>query len=262
MNKIKALIKLVIMYFLNGYYRFKFKFKSNSKKDNILIYTDSRGFLMNCFLCNKTPKKSYIDMLSKEYNIDYQLCTKKHTTILDFLDFIENKDISKYSHIVLHLGIVDFSPRPLSQFDMVYTLKNKLAKKLFPNIEMNPQYYNDLYENEKTFSLYNVEYLRDAILPKLVNISQSTHIVWLGMNKVDLTWNGNYFKARPGNINNILVYQNSIKDFLDKNDSNIKYIDIDKIENFNNKLHTVDNMHLSIDGFELFYKVINKALKK
>ncbi len=260
MNKFKSYIKVLIYFFVHVYY--KVKFNILKKKSRILIYTDSRGFLVNCFLCNKTPKNSYIDMLSEEYNIDYQLCTKKHTTILDFLDYVENKDISKYSHIVIHLGIVDFSPRPLSQFDKVYNLKNKLAKRLFPNIEMKQQYYDDLYENEKTFSLYNVEYLRDVILPKLINISKLTYIIWLGVNKVDLEWNGNYFKTRPSNINNILIYQNSIKDFLTINDSNVKYIDIDKIENFKNKLHTVDNMHLSIDGFVLFNKVIKEALEK
>lgn len=259
LKKFKSLTIPILYILINLYYKIKFNLKN--KKTKILIYTDSRGFLVNCLLCNKTPKDSYIEMLSKNFNIDYQLCTKKHTTILDFLDYVKDRDISQYSHIILHLGIVDFSPRPLNHFDIVYNLKNKLANKLFPNIKMEPQYYNVLYENERTFSLYNIDYLKKAILPKISEISKLTNIIWLGVNKVDLNWNGNYFKKRPININNILIYQNTIKDFLTKNHASIHYIDIDTIKEFNIKIHTIDNMHLSSDGFRLFYAILQKALR-
>lgn len=258
MKRIKSYLKYIIITLVNIYYKIKFKTKNNKKR--ILVYTDSRGFLMNCFLCNKTPKNSYIDMLSRHFKIDYQLCTKKHTTILDFLQYINNKDLDIYSHILLHLGIVDFSPRPLSQFDMVYNTKNNISKNIFPNIEMKANYYEDIYDNEKTFSLYDFDFLTKSILPKLNEISNNTKIIWLGINKVDLKWNGNYTKKRPLNINNILLYQERILEYLKNNANNIKYIEIDNIEEFELKKSTIDNMHLTKYGFNLFYHVLIKEL--
>lgn len=260
MNKIKSLIRLVIIYFLNGYYQFKFKLKSNSKKKNILIYSDSRGFLVNCFLCNKTPKSSYIDMLSNDYNVTFQICPHKHTTIIDFLNYIKTINLSKYQHIILHLGIVDFSPRPISQINLVYNKKLKIVQKIFPNSTMSPHYYEEKYENENTFSLYDTTFLENTILFNMEKISKQTNLIWLGVNKIDINWNGNYFKKRPSNINEILKYQDSIKSYLATKSSNIKYIDIDGISQFDLKKHTVDNMHLSEEGFKLFYNVLLKVL--
>lgn len=254
----KILVRILITLLVNIYY--KFKFKLIDKKSKLLIYTDSRGFLVNCFLCNKTPKNSYINMLSKNFNIDYQLCTKTHTTIIDFLNYIENKNLDKYDYIILHLGIVDFSTRPLNQFNKV-NKKNEISKKLFPNIIMKTQYYEDVYEGEKTFTLYDKEYLKTAILPKINEISKTTKIIWLGINKIDLDWDGNYSKKRPSNINKILEYQKEILNYISINQTNIIYIDIDSIEGFELKKHTVDNIHLSEDGFKLFYSVLEKELK-
>ncbi|MDX4061793.1 hypothetical protein Q6A90_05365 [Aliarcobacter skirrowii] len=259
MKKIKIVLRILTTFIVNIYYKLKFNLIDKNKR--LLIYTDSRGFLINCFLCNKTPKNSYISMLSKEFNIDYQLCTKTHTTILDFLNYIENKNLHQYDYIILHLGIVDFSTRPLSQFDKVYNKKNKISKKLFSNIEMKAQYYDDIYEGEKTFTLYDKEYFRKAILPRINEISKTTKIIWIGINRIDLYWDGNYAKKRPSNINNILEYQKVILNYIKNNETNITYIDIDSIESFNLKKHTVDNIHLSKDGFELFYCILKEKLK-
>lgn len=257
----KYFVKVLIIFLVNMYYRLKYNFKGIGK-DRIFIYTDSRGFLVNCLLCNKTPKSSYIDMLSNGYKIDYQLCPKKHTTILDFLDFVEKKDLSKYKYIILHLGIVDFSPRPLTQFDMVYNKKNNIVKRLFHDIEMKPEFYDIEYENEKTFSLYDTDFLQKIILPRLVEISKTTKIIWIGLNKVDVNWNGNYSKNRPSSINMILTYQKLIVDFLQNSAHAIEYLDIDEIQSFMLKVHTVDNMHLSRDGFILFYRNIASKLNE
>ena len=188
------------------------------------------------------------------------MCTKKHTTILDFLDHIENTNLSSYSNIILHLGIVDYSPRPQSQFSLVYETKNKLAQKLFPKETMHPQFYDNLYEDEKTFSLYNLDFLNNVILKRLTQISKQTKIIWVGVNKVDTNWDGNYVKKRPSNINEILTYQNEILKYLNNNETNIKYIEIDKIKEFNLRKHTLDNMHLSNDGFRLLFKILLNAL--
>ena len=258
---IKRTIKFLLIQIINLYYGLLFRVQGifHQKEGSLLIYTDSRGFLVNCILCNKTPYKSYAEKLSKKYRIYYKICPYKHTTILDFLDFVNNKNLKKYSSIVIHLGIVDFSPRPLSQLKLVFNKKLAIAKKIFPNLEMRPNYYEYIYEKEKTFSLYNLSVLQ-KILERMGKVSEETKIIWLGVNAVDLKWNGNYFKKRPSNINIILEYQNYIEKFFLENLFNIKYINIDKAPGFKLKEHTVDNMHLSESGFNFFYKLILSSL--
>ncbi|RLA76456.1 MAG: hypothetical protein DRG78_18995 [Epsilonproteobacteria bacterium] len=253
-------IKKSLLYIINLYYQILFNLIP--KKSKLLIYTDSRGFLVNCLTCNKTPKESYIQKLSKNYNIDFQICPHKHTTLLDFLEFVENKDLSMYSNIIIHLGIVDFSPRPISQKNMVFTKKRHIADKLFPNSHMSIKYYSEQYENETTFSLYDIHFFNEFIIPKIDSISKKVDIIWLGLNSVDLTWRGNYFKDRPQNINEILTYQNSILDTLCKLNSSVKYININELNNFNAREHTLDNMHLSKRGFNFFYNLLIKELSK
>lgn len=259
---IKGVTRIVVIKLVNIYFRILFKLKYSINKETLLIYTDSRGFLVNCYFCNKTPYKSYIDALSEQYNIEYQLCPYKHTTTLDFLKFIKKRDLKKYSKILLHIGIVDYSPRPLSQMNLVYKKKKKIANELFHKLEMLPNYYESIYEGETTFSLYTLKYL-EMILNELIQISKSTPILWLGVNKIDLNWNGNYPKQRPTNINIILEYQNYIKNYLKENSINsIDYIDIDEVNNFELYKHTIDNMHLTTDGVTFFTKIINERLNK
>lgn len=244
----------------NFYY--KIIFNAFPKPNKLFIYTDSRGFLVNCLTCNKTPQKSYIQKLSKYYNIDFEICPKKHTTLLDFLDFIEDIDLSKYSHIIIHLGVVDFSPRPLRQKEPLFKNKKQIADKLFPDSHMSMNYYTAQYENQNTFSLYDIHFLKEFIVPRIDDISKNIDIIWIGLNRVDLNWNGNYFKNRPSNINQILLYQNEIINTLKKLNSSVNYINIDELPDFNTKQHTLDNMHLSELGFDYFNNFLLKALSK
>lgn len=259
---IKGVTRILFIKIVNIYFRISYTIHYSSSKETILVYTDSRGFLVNCYFCNKTPYKSYIDALAQQYNIEYQLCPHKHTTTLDFLNFVKKRDIKKYSKILLHIGIVDYSPRPLSQMNLVYKKKKKIATELFYKLEMLPNYYDSTYNGEKTFSLYTLEFL-EVILNELVQISKSTPILWLGVSKVDVNWNGNYSKQRPININVILEYQNNIKKYLEKNNINsIDYIDIDEVNNFELYKHTIDNMHLTANGFTFFTKIIKERLNR
>jgi len=251
-------IKKTLLYVLNFYYKIIFNFFS--KKNKLLIYTDSRGFLINCLSCTKTPRKSYIEKLSKDYNIDFQICPEKYTTLLDFLDYIEDKDLSIYSKVIIHLGIVDFSPRPLSQKNIIFTEKKQIADRLFTCSGMSIKEYSVQYENQNTFSLYDIFFLKEYIIPKIDTLSKKVDIVWVGLNSVDTNWRGNYFKDRPQNINIILDYQDIIIKTLYERNSSIKYINIDEVANFKLKEHTLDNMHLSEKGFEFFYKLLLKEL--
>src|SRR6266540_7088089 len=103
---------------------FALKKKLIRHKKRILIYTDSRGYYVNEWYCKKNPLFSYIAMLSSSYSVDYSLCDYKHTTLLDFLcDYEEWIGGNKYAAIILHLGVVDFSPRTNRQAQQVLNQK-------------------------------------------------------------------------------------------------------------------------------------------
>jgi hypothetical protein len=255
-----ALVRVISINIINILYKILFKVKYSKSKKNVFIYSDSRGFLVDCFFCNRTPHFSYIEILSRKYNIDYKICPHKHTTTLDAIKYLSKLDIKRYDYIILHIGIVDYSPRPLSQYEIVYNKKNNLRNEIFPNIEMKPNIYDIQYENDVTFSLYNFSFLK-IILDHINDISQDVNIVWIGMNKVDLEWNGNYFKKRPLNINKIMEYQEEIEKYIANNKSNIDYINLEKIVNFDYKIHTLDNMHFSKVGFTFLSDILLSKLK-
>lgn len=232
---------------------FKISNLFGKKRGSLYIYTDSRGFYVNKWYCKKNPLFSYLQILSKDYHIDYKLCDYKHTTLIDFLCDYENKIKSKkYDAIILHLGVVDFSPRTVAQANEVLKIKKRRLVKTFnlydvKNIVVNE--YLEEYEGERTASLYTEEFFKNFIIDKINKIDQN--IIWIGVNKVLSDWNGNYEKNRPSNINNIIKYQNVID-----NSFNGKIISLSSLSDQDIKKYTVDNIHLSLDGFSYIAKKI------
>lgn len=251
----RFLKRKIIQYFVNLYYRAK-NFNSTSKP-KLLIYTDSRGFFVGSSLSDKTPYKSYIEKLYLHYRVSSHICPHKHTTILDFLNDTKNFDYSSYSNIVIHLGIVDWSPRPLSQINFVYNTKRKLSNKAF-NWSLNANFYEEKYEGYKTFIMYSEEDLENLIIPKLNQIATQTNLIFIGINKIDLSWDGNYSRGRPVNISHLTSkYQ---KLFIKNISKNVKLLLFD--ESFNVKENTIDNIHFNEKGFEYVFNKLEKLLKK
>jgi len=260
-NRVKSYILIrLTRWVVNLYYRVKY-LSFDAQKKRILIYTDSRGFLVGEKFANRTPYQSYIDLLSNDFRVNYQICKKKHTTTIDLLEYLGGRDLSLYDYLIIHTGVVDYSPRPMSQIQLVSKKKRKIWAALRNHDSMEPKLHQAKYLGEKTFSLYDEEFLKCQLLPEISNLCASTNVIWIGVNKVDSSWRGNYKTDRPENINVILDYQAIIQQEIREKGYNFKYLNVDEIEGFDLYKHTCDNIHFTKAGFELLSNSLREEIK-
>jgi|SRR5450432_580060 len=228
----------ILFNFLNLFFKFK-----NRNKKKIYIYADSRGYdVIGKY--GKSPFGSYILPLAMKYNVTYRLCPEKFTTIVDFIDSIKDTSTS-FDHVIMHCGIVDFSPRPLSSITKVIESKKAKAysKDLFNS---NKAYYSnpfdEIYYNEKTITIYSKAYLSTVIGPKLQKIK---NLIWIDSNPFVKGWEGNFTKGRPTNIGTVIQEFEKILEFFTPVKISLKNWDEEMI-----KLYTIDNIHFTKAGFE------------
>lgn len=243
------------LFFLLNYF---FKIKNFNKK-KILIYTDSRGYnVISKF--GKTPFDSYIFKLCLSYRVDYFICPEKFTTIIDFIEKIQTiKNINRYDQIILHCGVVDFSPRPISNIEKVKKSKvtSPIFNDLFTNINnidyhMNP--FPIKYYDEYTTTIYSPDYLRKFIIPQVKKIQK---LIWIDSNNFALNWEGNFLKGRPKNINE------TVNHFDEIFSSAVKYrISLKNWQDNEIKKYTIDNIHFSKDGFNIIFDLLKKQIDK
>ncbi len=248
-------LKKILINFIKSYYRIfelYFKFK-NRYKSKVLIYTDSRGFNV-IGRYGRSFIGTYIQTILRSYNTDYVICPQKHTTILDFLEYLSVCEKS-YDYVILHCGVVDFSPRPLSNIQEVYSHKKKSPIFLSLKEEMNHYYASPssvLYNNEQTINLYSKDYLNNNVIPQLLNI---TNLIWINSNRFVSGWDGNYTKGRPLNIQ---TYIDEFDSILMSKIPNI--IDTRVWTDSEIKDYTIDNIHYTKKGFNQISKMLIKKL--
>lgn len=243
----------------------------------VLIFTDSRGEHKLSFKDQQIFTEKIAELLKKKgYKVDMMLCPYCWTSTLDFIELIENKiiDVNDYDKIILYTGVVEFSPRPLSNFDACYNPENietitydRIYKK--PKIINNKKNffenfipkqlldkhltdtYNVFYQNEDTRSLISLDINENVVLPYLKNLEKK--IIYINSNNIVPNWEGNYIlknkNGRPKNINVIEKYAAQMKRW---NLSN--FIDLSIWSHEDIKKYTVDNMHLSYEGSEWILK--------
>ncbi len=215
----------------------------NHSRPRVLIYADSRG--RNITAPHKTHYLgSYIHSLQRSFHVTYELTPHSHTTVVDFLNFSDTVDLTSFDRVVLHCGIVDFSPRPLSNIETVKAGKRGLPRfdGLFAaNAAYHANPWETLYMGEPTISLYSQQYLSDEIIPALVAIPNLT---WISSNHFVPGWEGNYARGRPTNIEQVVhgldvQMRGAIPDVVDLSDWTPEQV----------RGCTVDNIHLSRRGF-------------
>ena len=226
----------------------------------VLIFTDSRGNHKNTFISKKIfTEKLYDYYVNLGDTCNLILCPYSWTTAFDFIENIENNNIKieEYDLIILYIGVVEFSPRPYSNFINVYNNKKLIIEKLVPkyfidDLMNNP--YNTIYKNEKTYSLITIDIFEKIIIPYLQKFNKK--LIYINTNSVVENWEGNYLLVnkygRPKNINIISEYSkltlnkfDNVINLLEWNDNDIKK-------------YTVDNMHLTFEGSEWIYnKIMN-----
>lgn len=210
------------------------------------------------------------------------LCPFQWTTIPDFLHLSKGLDLASYDHVILHAGIVDHSPRPLSQARArlyeptdttdAETVKQLLAKRKFTDkkvINRKRDILDDLfsaeamathlakpfaecYEGEPTINLYSMEMMLDRIVPRLKSIE---NLVFIGSNDFCPGWNGDFPKTRPSNIRIIEDYSRALCREL-PNVVNLHQWTPEQVREF-----TCDNLHLSAAGSNWLFLRLLEALR-
>ncbi|HEX8023212.1 hypothetical protein [Mucilaginibacter sp.] len=242
--------------FLNIVFTFlrKFYLKVNHKRSSIYVYTDSRGYnVISRF--GKTPLGSYIQRLLTRYKVTYNICPEKFTTIVDFISLFQTKENWKnYDFVIMHCGVVDFSPRPLSNIEKVKGSKKNdpIFDELFKANEVHQtKYLGPKYNNEEIVTLYSEAYFESHICPILQKIE---NLIWIDSNMFVKGWEGNFTKGRPENIQTIVNSYDAILAKYIKNKISIKDWTPDEI-----KRYTIDNIHFTSLGFkELTKRIIQK----
>ncbi|MGN6372925.1 MAG: hypothetical protein ACTHM1_08025 [Solirubrobacteraceae bacterium] len=220
----------------------------------MLLYTDSRGF----FVAGRWGKHifgTYAGYLSSRYSLTYSICPEKFTTIIDFLEFVERHDVTVYDAVVMHCGIVDFSPRPLSSIRAVH--RTKSTSPAFARLaEIDKGYYATPFETqymgEPTINLYSPEYLVNHIIPELRKVP---NLLWVNSNRFVPGWDGNYAKGRPANIDTVvdsfdrLMLGESIPTI------NLKEWCAAEVQEY-----TIDNIHFTREGFQRLAGLIDRGI--
>lgn len=254
---------------------------------NILVFTDSRGEHKKTFESQSIfTEKLKIRYEARGHKVTLMLCPYSWTTTLDFLECITNKilNIDKYDLFILFTGIVDASPRPLSNFNKVYnnnefndkvtydklisrdrsvrriinvkkTYMDKITNSDILSRHLNTN-YNVIYSGENTKSFINLEIYKTVVLPLLKKYENK--LLFINSNKIVPGWDGNYLSinkdGRPSNISIIEQYSelanNSLKNVINL----LKWSDYDV------KKYTVDNMHLTFLGSEYIYTLVCKFI--
>jgi Protein of unknown function DUF115 len=245
----------------------------------VLLLTDSRGVHKPA----GSKHSIYSERLARLPGVELVSlpCPYQWTTLPDCLHLLERFSPEQFDHVILHAGIVDHSPRPLSQMlgrlyepqqvtdaDTVKELlrtrnfsKQKIvnAKKhilddLFGEAAMRSHFsrpFDEMYEGENTLNLYSLDMMKAALLPRLQAIPNLTFI---SANSFCPGWNGDYPKARPDNIRMIEAYSQLLCAELPK------VVDLHQWSTAEVKRYTCDNLHLSADGSEWVFLRVQEAL--
>lgn len=264
----------------------KINFDSICKK--ILIFTDSRGQHKekNSFNENKIifTEKLKIE-LYKLYKIktDLMLCPFKWTSTIDFIQCIEANliNIEDYDYIILYTGVVEYSPRNISNLNECYNnsineeitfsklidkkskiINNKLSfmEKIFSEYELKEQFDKCsvvTYKNEYTNNMVSKGMHENIVIPYLKNKLQDK-LIFINSNYILEGWEGNYITINPlGRPKNI----NIINEYVDLN--NKLFPNIIKLDWYGDEIkkYTVDNMHLTYEGSEYIYNKIARLLQ-
>ncbi|WP_335918100.1 hypothetical protein [Shewanella algae] len=224
----------------------------NFNRKKVLVYTDSRGFKVEELFHNRNPFSSYVGKLILDYNVTFRLMPFKHTTIVDFIFDFDNKwSGSEFDFVILHCGIVDFSPRTKSSVPFIQQRKISKIPPEFHELFKSFPCYDVEYKNELTASLYSKDFLKDFIIPKLTSING---LIFIEPNRICNDWNGSYPNSRPDNMNLIFEYVKLISDKVD-NVIPLSLLDENEVRNI-----TTDNVHYNNYGFDYIYDSVKRIV--
>ena len=212
---------------------------TNNNKPRLLLFTDSRGFRIGSTISYKNGfQNPLVKYLLKHYRVDFDINSFSHTTYLDLVGKYTENILKNYDHILLILGVVDFSPR--KRKDAIEIRKRKLVTYKFDENFQKGSYIDDnvFYKGSPTETIIN-ENIKDFVAEKLQPYKQK--IIAVTTVNVDDNWDGSYWQKRPENMNRWLADE---RQFAKK----ISGVLID-LSNLKPRVETVDNIHFSDSGF-------------
>jgi len=220
----------------------------------VVVYADSRATNVIGPL-GKSVFGTYVSRLMRSYCVQPVVLPFSHTTLLDFVNFWRSRP-RRCDAVVLHCGIVDFSPRPVSTLSRIAAAKSGEPgfRELFAR---HAAYHRAAagpeYHGEPTTTLYSLEYLEDALLPALVSIP---NLLWVTTNDFVPGWEGNYTRGRPVDIAaRIAEFESRMRLAL----SNV--VDLHAWSAADVRRFTVDNVHFSRRGFAEVTRILDSALR-
>lgn len=245
----------------------------------ILVFTDSRGQHKPAGSTHKIFGERLRDEVTN-IEVNLVLCPMKWTTTLDFYEYSLKNDLNQYDWIVLHTGIVEWSPRPVtSAYNDLYNNINEsnletsvlntrdYSKKIVNNKKENFDYFfgeteiNDYlkkpfdieFAGEKTINMYSVDMAHDFLIPWL---QKFTNLVFISANKVLPDWKGDHKKGRPSNMDIVDEYSGLFTSQL----SSERVVDLSSWSREQIKKFTCDNMHLTREGSDYIFDGICKIM--
>ena len=250
--------------------------------NRVLIFTDSRGQHKLSFKEKEIFTEKIANYLEKKnINVDLMTCPFCWTSTIDFIQIVEDKiiNIDDYDLIILYTGVVEYSPRPLTNYytalngnnlneeitfdklikgqKKIYNNKLDFMRKIISNELLNDKCYDIEYMGEKTKSLISLEINEQIILPYLKTLGNK--LIFINSNKCVKGWEGNYIlKNKNGRPHNINIIEEYSKQTLGKFKN---YIDLLKWNDNDIKNYTVDNMHLTYEGSEYIYNCLIDKLE-
>lgn len=225
----------------------------NFRRPRVLIYTDSRGF----DVVARSRMNSYVSILRRRYRVTQVICPEKYTTIIDFLSHMDETAWTSYDSVIVHCGIVDFSPRPISALKAVAESKKgspRFCEALHSNEDYYARPFSVTYEGEPTINLYSQSFLVERLIPVLRGIE---NLIWISSNDFVPGWDGNYVRGRPGNIGEIVeVFDREMRLRLPR------VVDLRAWSYDDVRRYTVDNIHFNAEGFRRVAELIGRALQE
>jgi hypothetical protein len=222
------------------------------QRKKILLYTDSRGK----DILKRNDYDYYSQKLAKKYAVKPFLCPEKWTTTLDFLQLIKTIKLDKFDLIILHTGVVDFSPRFKSDLcSTIYPQKKAIFDEIFGEAIISQHLTNDLgvqYENEMTCNMYSLKMAKKHLLPQLKKID---NLIWISGNIAFPNWRGNYFRDRPQNINQNDDYFYLFEKYLPNVVSTMNWTTEEVKE------YTYDIIHPNKKGSDVIFQKLEEVIK-
>ena len=223
------------------------------RRPRVLVYADSRATHVTGPL-GKSVFGTYVSSLMRCYCVHPVVLPHSHTTLPDFLTFWSRR-ARGYDAVILHCGIVDFSPRPVSSIPKIAAVKGSdpaFAQLLCDNATYHAQAHGPPYRGEATTTLYSPEYLEAALLPELRAIPQLT---WVTTNDFVDGWDGSYSRGRPADIGGrIAAFEARLRPALSH------VVDLHEWSAAEVQRFTVDNVHFSPSGFAEVTRILRAEL--